>query len=502
VASARSLLAIDQGTTNTKVLLISDSGAVLARASRPLSIRFPQPGWVEQDAAHLWTSVREALDECLSGAPGAAPEAVAVTNQRESVVAWDARSGEPLGPCIVWQCRRTAPFCAALRERGLEDRIRERTGLAVDPLFSASKARWLLENIGGFDRARRGEIRLGTVDSWLLWNLTGGAVHATDATNAARTQLLNLHNVEWDAEMLDLFGIPAAALPRVLPSSGVFGATVALGALPAGLPIASLIGDSHAAMFGHAAFRPGAVKATYGTGSSLMTLVERPVLSARGLSTTIAWMRPGHVQYALEGNITVTGGAVQWLGEFLRLGDPSADAAALAETVPDSGGVYLVPAFAGLGAPYWDAGARGLITGLTRGTTAAHVARATLESIAYLVGDVYEAMRADAGLDLPVLLADGGASRNDTLMQFQADVLARPVVRSASADLSACGAVWLAGLAVGFWSSLEAIEALPRARDRFEPRLDSAERDRRCQGWCDAVARVRSRPSDAQLDVE
>ncbi len=493
MTSGKLVLTIDQGTTNTKVLLMGRSGEVVARASRPVSIVFPQPAWVEQDARALWTSVTEAIDEVLALSPGAEIAAIGISNQRESVVAWDRRSGEPVGPCVIWQCRRTAPFCTQLRDRGLDSFIRERTGLPIDPLFSASKAAWLLASAEcGRSRAASGDLCIGTVDSWLLWNLTGGAVHATDATNASRTQLLNLRGLAWDTELLQLFEIPAPCLPTVLSSSGVFGETVGIGNLPAGVPVASLIGDSHAAMFGHGCFEAGATKATYGTGSSLMMLTHSAVASSHGLAATIAWFLSGHVQYALEGNITNTGGAVQWLGEFLRLSQPAEHAAGMARSVGDSGGVYLVPAFAGLGAPYWDAGARGLISGLTRGSTAAHVARATLDSVAYQVFDVFEAMQKDAGASVPALLADGGASRNDDLMQFQADILSCPVIRSTSADLSACGAGWLAGLAVGYWESLAELRALPREGDRFEPSLDSGRRDELLSGWRDAVARARS----------
>ncbi len=485
------ILAIDQGTSNTKVLLVDRSGAVAARASRPLAIRYPQPGWVEQEASELWTSVAEAIDECLAAGGGEAPAAIGVTNQRESVVVWDRRTGAPVAPCAVWQCRRSAAFCDELRRRGLEPLLRERTGLAIDPLFSASKMRWILDHIpDGHARAEAGNLAIGTVDSWVLFNLTGGKVHACDATNASRTQLFNLHTLDWDDELLAVFGIPRQALPQPRRSSEIYGESAAVGRLPAGTPVASLIGDSHAALFGHAAFRPGSVKATYGTGSSLMTLIERPVLSGAGLSTTVAWWKGASADYALEGNITVTGGAVQWIGDFLGLADPARGAAELAETASDNGGVYLVPAFAGLGAPYWDAEARGLITGLTRGTTAAQVARATIESIAFQVRDVFEAMRRDVAGDLPELMADGGASRNDSLMQFQADILGRPVVRNLSADLSAIGAAWLAGLATGVWKSTDELAALPRAEDRFEPRMAESERQRRCEGWRQAVARA------------
>jgi glycerol kinase len=497
------VLAIDQGTTNTKGLLIDQDGSLVARASRPLSIRFPQPGWVEQDASALWSSVVEAMDECLAQTGEIELAAVGVTNQRESVVAWDRRTGAPVAPCVVWQCRRSAAFCDELRSRGLEPLLYQRTGLAIDPLFSASKLRWLLDNVpDGQSRAEAGDLCLGTVDSWVLWNLTGGRVHACDATNASRTQLLNLRGLDWDDELLGIFGVPRQALPRVRRSSEMFGESAAFGRLPAEVPIASLIGDSHAALFGHAAFRPGSVKATYGTGSSLMTLTESPVFSSRGLSTTIAWWRDQTAAYALEGNIFMTGGAVQWLGEFLRLADPAPDAAALAREAPDAGGVYVIPAFAGLGAPHWDAATRGLIAGLTRGTTASQVARATLESIAFQVRDVFDAMQQDVPVDLPELMADGGASQNDSLMQFQADILGRPVVRNLSTDLSAIGAAWLAGLAVGLWQSQEELEALRRSEDRFEPHMPESERQARCAGWGEAVARAMLRPSVGPVTVQ
>jgi glycerol kinase len=394
----------------------------------------------------------------------------------------------------VWQCRRTSDFCDDLRRRGLDRSIRQRSGLPLDPLFSASKIGWLLAHTpDGAARAAAGELCAGTVDSWLLWNLTGGAVHATDASNASRTLLLGLAQCDWDSELLKCFEIPAACLPQVRPSSHVFGVTAGCGKLPAGVPVAGLIGDSHAALFGHAAFTPGAVKATYGTGSSLMSPLEQPVESHHGLSTTVAWAESGRVRYALEGNITNTGGAVQWLAEFLGLAGGSEEAAALAGSVTDSHGAYLVPAFAGLGAPHWDAGARGLLCGLTRGITPAHVAKATLDSIAYQVFDVFDAMRQDSAMPLPSLYADGGASRNDGLMQFQADILGCPVIRSSSTELSAIGAAWLAGLAVGYWKSLQELEALPRPTTRFEPRMPEGQRSSLISGWHDALNRSRSR---------
>jgi glycerol kinase len=490
--SGRHVLAIDQGTSHTKVVLFDERGRVASRASRPVGIRFPQPGWVEQDALALWGTVEDAIDACLAGAADPSVDAVGISNQRESVLVWERATGRPLGPVIVWQCRRTASFCDGLWQRGVRDFLEQRTGLTIDPLFSASKVRWLLETLpDGHRRAAGGELCAGTIDSWLVWNLTGGVVHACDCTNASRTQLFNLRACSWDPDVLELFGIPAALLPEVRPSSGVLGTTVARGRLPGGVPVASAIGDSHAALFGHAAFVAGSVKATYGTGSSLMTSTPEPSASRHGLSTTVAWALPNATTYALEGNITVTGGAVDWLGRLLGLADPARDVAALARTVAAPDGVYLVPALAGLGAPYWDAGARGLLCGATRGTTAAHVARATIDSIAYQVRDVFDAMRED-GTTPRALLADGGASLNDDLMQFQADILGYPVVRSDSAELSAQGAAWLAGLAVGIWASMDVLAALPRDVSRFEPRMSDAERGRRYRGWQDAVARART----------
>jgi glycerol kinase len=487
------VLAVDQGTTNTKALLMDEAGEVVSRASRRVGVSFPAPGWVEQDPFDLWTSVVEAINTCLADGRDTTIRAIGVTNQRESVVVWDRSTGRPVGPCIVWQCRRTAPFCARLRALGAERLVHEKTGLALDPLFSASKARWLLDQApDGRARGTDGELCIGTIDSWLLWNLTGGAVHACDVSNASRMQLLNLETLSWDTSLLELFGIPAAALPQVRSSSGVAGVSVRVGALPGGLPIASLVGDSHAALFGHAAFEPGIAKVTYGTGSSLMTPLHTPVLSRAGLSTTVAWGLPDRTAYALEGNITMTGGAVDWLGQLLGLEVPAQAVAGLAASVPDSGGVHVVPAFAGLGAPYWDVDAKGLVCGLTRGTTAAHVARATIESMAFQVRDVFDQMRAEAPAGLVELRADGGGSANEALMQFQADILGYPVVRNRSSDLSAAGAGWLAGLAIGVWSSLAELQALPGSTDRFEPAISDDARARLYEGWQEAVARTRT----------
>lgn len=492
----RCVLAIDQGTTNTKVLLFNETAAVVAHASQPVPIEFPRDGWVEQDAQVLWRSVTKAIADCLSSARGVKVDAVAVTNQRESVLLWDRKTGVPVGPVIVWQCRRTTDFCDTLRSRGLQAHLERVTGLTIDPLFSASKLNWLLTNLpDAMARAEAGELCAGTIDSWLIWNLTGGAVHACDATNASRTQLLNLDSACWDPELLSLFSIPAGILPAVRGSSWIFGEITAIPELK-GVPLASAIGDSHAALFGHAAFSPGQVKATYGTGSSLMTIAPGSVRSRHGLSTTIAWSVDGTLQHALEGNITVTGSAVEWIAQIVGA-DSSRGAGALARSVDDNGGVYFVPALAGLGAPYWDATARGLICGLSRGTTTAHLARASIESIAYQIRDVFDALCEDAGTPL-ALLADGGASHNDGLMQFQADILGVPVIRSASADVSALGAAWLAGLAVGVWRDSSTLSQLPRPISRFEPTMSADQRQRRYAGWLDAVNRTRSTRSTSE----
>lgn len=507
----RHVLAVDQGTTNTKVLLLDERAAVVARASRPVPIAFPQPGWVEQDGDHLWQTVIDAIDECLHSAVqagaidaragGDAIAAIAITNQRESVIAWDRTTGRPLGPCISWQCRRTTPFCEELHARGADDLLRQRTGLPIDPLFSATKARWLLDHIpDGRVRAADGALCLGTIDSWLLFNFSGGRVHTCDRSNASRTQLYNLHTGDWDPVLLDLFGIPAAALPAIGPSSGIAGRTIARPPLAADIPIASLIGDSHAALFGHAAFAPGTVKATYGTGSSLMTLIDVPRITTAGLATTVAWslgMAP--TVFGLEGNITVTGAALDWLAHFLNLSGGAREVGALAATVSDSDGVTLVPAFAGLGAPHWDPRARGLLHGLTLGTTAAHVAHATLDSIAWQVYDVLDVMRTETGLPLGELRADGGATASDLLMQLQADALGCPVLRTQSTDLSACGAAWLAGLATGVWPSLDALRELAPPTDRFEPRLAASARERRLSIWRETVAKAKTRQEGREV---
>jgi glycerol kinase len=477
------VLAIDQGTTNTKAIVVDRGGRVLARATEPVEISFPKPAWVEQNPMAIWQGVESVINSCLKQISPDVPKVLGISNQRETVLIWDRHTGEPLGPAVVWQCRRTGNFCHELRERGLEPFLRERTGLTIDPLFSATKARWLLKEAEkkGISKARA---YIGNVDSWLLWNLTGGAVHATDVSNAARTQLFNLRTAHWDDELLELFDIPHECLPKIHHSSEIVGETRSK------LAVGSLIGDSHAALFGQRGFLPGSIKATYGTGSSLMTPTQKPRISERGISATVAWGLDT-ITYALEGNISVTGAAVQWFGEFLGVQKPAERVAELAQSVTDTEGVYVVPAFVGLGAPYWDEAARGIVCGVTRGTTSRQVARAVIDSIAYQIRDVFDLMQSESGKALEALLADGGATRNDQLMQFQADILGCPVLRNTSPDVSALGAAFLAGLAAGVWSGVEELAGLPREFDRFEPRMAEARRQELYQGWRMAVAKAR-----------
>lgn len=489
------ILAIDQGTTNTKALLVNTAGQVIARAAVPLPVTYPQPSWVEQDAEAIWQSVLQCIDTLLSSVQDT-PVALGISNQRESVVLWERATGKPLAPCVVWQCQRGTPLIEQLRQFGVAEEVHRRTGLALDPMFSASKMCWLLDTIpGGRRRAEQGEICLGTIDSWLLFRLTGGRTYACDMTNASRTLLFNLHTLNWDDELLRLFVIPRQALPEIFPSVGMFGYTTASGRLPAGIPIAAAIGDSHGALIGHAGFAPGAVKATYGTGSSVMTPTAEPVLSKHGLSTTIAWSRPGQTTYALEGNIYSTGATIQWLGKLFGWADAAATVSELAAQCSDSEGVYLVPAFVGLGAPWWNAQARGLVYGLTLGSGAAQLARAALESIAYQIYDIFTVIQDEAGIPLTALHADGGASINSLLMQFQADLVGCPVRVSTSTDVSALGAAYLAGLGIGIWRSPEELTRLYREERRYMPSMAEAQRCARLDGWRDALARALYTPS-------
>jgi glycerol kinase len=494
------ILAIDQGTTNTKALLVGRDGRTAYRASVQVTIQTPCPSWVEQDAIALWHSVLTVIRECLHWIEehehAGRVEGLAISNQRETVVAWGRATGHPFAPAILWQCRRSASICDQLLADGTESMLRQRTGLGIDPLFSASKMQWLLQNVPGIrEPAEAGDVCFGTVDSWLLWKLTQGAVHACDVSNASRTQLLSLHTADWDSELLTLFGVPRAALPTVLPSSGFFGHCSGIEGLR-GVPIVSAIGDSHAAMAGHSCFAPGTVKATYGTGSSLMSLLPHlPSLDAKSrLTTTIAWrLHDEPVQYALEGNISMSGAALQWVGEFLGLTNAIDDAAALAASVTDTGGVYFVPAMVGLGAPHWDSAARGNLSGLNRTSRAAHLALAATESIAFQIADVFHAMAEEAGCNLPALHADGRATRNNWLMQFQADVLQRPVMRSGQEDLSALGAAWLAGLSLGWWHSPADNYVLGTRTTTFLPGPLASVRAARYPEWQLAIRRARLR---------
>jgi glycerol kinase len=493
------ILAIDQGTTNTKALLVDRDGQPVFRASVPVDLLQPRPGFVEQDPIALWLSVRAVIGDCVvhTRELGAKIEGIAISNQRETALAWRPAapgasgpvSGDPIGNAISWQCRRSAASCDRLGAHA--ETILEKSGLPLDPLLSAGKWAWLIETSPELAKsASAGEILFGNVDSWIIYNLTGGVVHATDHSNASRTALLNLGTLGWDADMLGLFGIPRAAMPEILRSSGHFGVCTAVSEL-AGVPIVSAIGDSHAALVGHGRYVPGAVKATYGTGSSLMALTAGLPPDTANLARTIAWSTSGGARFALEGNISMAGSAVQWVGEFLGLPHPAKDAVALAATVPDAGGVVFVPAMVGLGAPHWDRAARGTIANLERFHTAAHLARAAIDAIAYQVADVFFAMEAAESIELQALSADGGATRNDGLMQLQADLLSRPVHRSANEELSAIGAAMLGGLTLGWWTSFDDLAALPRATQTFEPRLAPKARDLLYESWQHAVRRAR-----------
>jgi glycerol kinase len=494
----RYVVGLDQGTTGTTALVFDRRGRLAARAYREFTQHYPRPGWVEQDPEEIWRVTLGVLRAAVrrAGARGRDVAALGITNQRETTLLWDRRTGRPVHRAIVWQDRRTAERCAALRANGLEARVRAKTGLVLDPYFSATKLAWLLEHVrGAAKRAARGELCFGTIDSWLLWRLTAGAVHATDPTNASRTLLFDIHARAWDPELCDLFGVPASLLPVVRPSGGLFGETAA-DVLGVPVPIAGVAGDQQAALFGQGCVEPGLAKNTYGTGCFLLLYTgDRPIDSDRGLLTTIACDARGGAAYALEGSVFVAGAAIQWLRDGLRLIRRAADSERLARSVDSTLGVYLVPAFVGLGAPYWDADARGALLGLTRGVTHAHVVRAALEALAFQTRDVVDAMTADAGMRLRVLRVDGGAAANGFLLQFQADVLGVPVERPKLIETTAMGAACLAGLATGVWRSTADLAPLRKVDRRFAPRMSASEREALYRGWQAAVARVRSRPS-------
>jgi glycerol kinase len=488
------ILALDQGTSSSRAALMNTSGQLMAVAAEPFPTLYPADGWVEQDPEAVWISQLGAARRLLAETGVTADQlaAIGLTNQRETTLLWRRDSGAPLHNALVWQDRRTAARCEALRESGQEGDLRERTGLVADPYFSATKLEWLLDNVpGARAEAERGELAFGTVDSFLLWRLTGGRVHATDASNASRTLLWNLRRSEWDEHLLATFRVPPSLLAEVHPSAGHFGETDAEWFGQA-LPVTGIAGDQQAALFGQACFEPGMLKNTYGTGCFLlMNTGAESLPSSTGLLTTAAWDVGGGSRYALEGSVFSAGSAVQWLRDGLGLVAAAADSEPLAASVPDSGGVYVVPAFTGLGAPYWDARARGAVLGLTRGSTAAHLARATLEAIAFQTADLVRCMEQDAGRAVRSLRADGGASENDLLMQFQADLLGVPVERAATRETTALGAAWLAGLGAGLWKGTQELAACWRADRTFEPNLPSDRREQLYAGWRRAVERAR-----------
>jgi glycerol kinase len=491
----RYILSLDQGTTSSRALLFDHLGAVRSVAQREFTQIFPEPGWVEHDPEEIAASQIAVALEALTKAKAQPSDvaAIGITNQRETAIVWDRGTGKPIYNAIVWQDRRTAAFCRQLKAQGHESLIQQRTGLLIDAYFSASKIFWILEHVPNARQlADAGRLAFGTVDTWLLWKLTGGRVHVTDASNASRSMLFNLDSGRWDSELLDLFRIPASILPAVRPSSEVYGEVSTIPGLN-GIPVAGIAGDQQAALFGQRCTSPGLTKNTYGTGCfMLQSTGNRAVASTHRLLTTVAWRIANDTSYALEGSVFVGGAVVQWLRDGLGIIRSSSEVEALANSVPDNGGVYFVPAFVGLGAPHWDSYARGAIFGLTRGSTAGHIARAAVESIAYQVADLMDAVQTDTHTPLQELRVDGGASTNDSLMQFQADILGVPVVRPAVTETTALGAAFLAGLGAGFWKDVQVISDLQREKRRFEPSLSRSQVDAMRQRWNEAISRAKS----------
>jgi glycerol kinase len=489
----RFVLALDQGTTGSRAVVVDPEGAVRGSGYLELPQHFPQPGWVEHDAEEIWDTTTGAIRRALTAARITAAEiaAIGITNQRETAVVWERASGRPVHRAIVWQCRRTAALCERLKGEGLEPIFHGKTGLVLDPYFSGTKIRWLLDQVpGARSRAERGELAFGTVDSWLLWRLTGGAVHATDPSNASRTLCFDIRAFRWDEELCRMLDVPPAVFPAVKPSAGVFGET-AKGELPAGIPITGIAGDQQAALFGQCCFEPGTAKNTYGTGCFLLLNTgPLPIASSHGLLTTVAWQLGDAVTYALEGSVFIAGAVVQWLRDGLGVITQAAESEALATSVEDAGGVYLVPAFTGLGAPYWDPYARGTLVGLTRGTTRAHITRAALEAVAYQNRDVLDAMATDSGAGLRALRVDGGAAANNFLCQFQADVLHVEVLRPAITETTSMGAAFLAGVGAGVWK-VDSLAARWQLERRFTPSAASVAREAGYAGWRRAVERAR-----------
>jgi glycerol kinase len=494
LATTKYLLAIDQGTTSSRAIVFDASGEIVALAQREFQQHFPQPGWVEHDAEEIWTSQRDVAREALAKAKLKATDfaAIGITNQRETVVVWDRATGEPIHRAIVWQDRRTAAECDRLRSEGREPMVHEKTGLLFDPYFSATKIAWILDHVpNARASAEAGKLACGTVDTWLIYRLTGGKVHVTDASNASRTLLMNIHTGQWEEELLECFRVPRTILPEIRSSNEVYDNVDSVKEL-SGIPIAGAAGDQQAALFGQTCFEPGLAKNTYGTGCfMLMNTGTQAIDSKNRLLTTVAWSIGGKLEYALEGGVFVGGAIVSWLRDGLGIIKSSADVEKLAQSVPDSGGVYVVPAFAGLGAPHWDPYARGAILGITRGTTAGHIARAAVESIALQVADLADAMRSDASNSLSELRVDGGASVNDGLLQHQADIMQRPVVRPKVTETTALGAAYLAGLATGVWSGLGEVAGHWKVDRRFEPQMSSDEAAAIRARWADAVQRSR-----------
>lgn len=488
------ILALDQGTTSSRAILFDRESRIVAVAHQEITQYYPQPGWVEHNAVEIWQTQYQVIEVVLaqSGVQLSDIAAVGITNQRETALLWDKNSGEPIYHALVWQCRRTTEIVEELKSQGLADKIRSKTGLIPDAYFSATKVKWLLDRVpGARAKAEHGELLFGTVDTWLLWRLTGGKVHATDYSNASRTMLYNIHDLCWDEEILQALDIPAGILPQVKASSAVYGETEYGIFKGLGVPVAGIAGDQQAALFGQMCFAPGMAKNTYGTGCfMLMQTGQKAVKSGNGLLTTIAWGVNGKVEYALEGSVFIAGAAVQWLRDGLKIINTAPDSEKLALQVPDSAGVYVVPAFTGLGAPYWNMRARGAIFGLTRGTGPAHMARATLESLAYQTKDVIEAMQADSGLELQALKVDGGAAANNFLMQFQADILGVAVERPQVLETTALGAAYLAGLAVGFWHDQAELAIAWQLDQKFIPQMTAQQRGKLYRGWQKAVVRT------------
>ena len=487
---AKYIMALDAGTTSNRCILFNEKGEVCSMAQKEFTQHFPKPGWVEHDAGEIWATQLQVAREAISRI-GAKPEeiaAIGITNQRETTIVWDKHTGKPVCHAIVWQCRRTAEYCDSLKERRLTDKFREKTGLVIDAYFSATKVKWILDHVeGARERAERGDLLFGTVETWLIWKLTKGKVHVTDYSNASRTMLFNINTLQWDEEILRELDIPRSMLPEAKPSSCIYGYADA-SFFGGEIPIAGAAGDQQAALFGQTCFHAGEAKNTYGTGCFLlMNTGEKPVFSKNGLVTTIAWGIDGKVNYALEGSIFVAGAAIQWLRDELRLIDSASMTEYMAQNVEDSNGCYVVPAFTGLGAPYWDQYARGTIVGLTRGVNKDHIVRATLESLAYQVNDVLEAMKADSGIELSALKVDGGASANNFLMQTQADISSAPVNRPKCVETTAMGAAYLAGLAVGYWNSPEEVVKNWAIDQIFMPKIEAGKREKMLRGWKRAV---------------